>query len=273
MRQIQREWWIAAAVVLAVAVHAEAAGDLAPFLQAHRRAVKLINGKSKLDAAKAHGAFAAQHPDNPYAPLASVIQGIILRRDLNKSKEAAAAFALAAKAPEAPISNEFRNAARIWLLRLQMEAIDAALRTYYVDKVEYPKKLDELAKRGQIKPEQLIDPWGDPLEYSTGRLRIAPAIPQQTYSLRSKNAEGDSQQFKRILKESAAFEGRYSIKAITTKRPFKVVLSRIDQPNKALPPASEGAKVGSAKVVRVTHEAVILIDGEFIAICLRRAVL
>ncbi len=273
MRQIARDGWIAAAVVLAAAVYADAADDLTPFLHAHRRAVKLINGKNNLDAAKVYGAFAAQQVDNPYAPLASVIRGIILRRDLNKSKEAAAAFALAAKAPETPIANEFRNAARIWLLRLQMEAIDAALRAYYIDKVEYPKKLDELARRGRMKPEQLIDPWGDPLKYSTGRLRIAPAIPQQTYSLRSGNAEGDSRQFKRILKESAAFEGRYSIKAITTKPPFKVVLARIDQPNKPLPPASEGTRIGSAKVVRVTHDAVILIDGEFIAICLRRPVL
>lgn len=258
-------------IALLPAVFAVPAGaaDLDAFVRSHRRAVQLGEDGNWVDAARVYGEFARRQPEDLYASTASLLEGVILRRNLNKPEAARDAFRRAKKAPDGPLGKAISTAATVWLARLRMEPIDAALRKYYVDEVEYPEKLEELIERKLLDAEQLEDPWGDPFEYKAGRLSIARKIPRQSYSLKSRHARGDSKRLKRILEESRAFERRYLLKAVTGVEPLKVILARRDKPNKPLPPATEGSKVGSATVVHVTKKAVVLADQEYIAVCAR----
>ena len=246
-----------------------AADELAAFVPVHREVQKLADAKKWADAAKAYGAFATAHPNDPAAPLASIFQGIILRRELGRRSDAAVAFALAAKAPATQLGNALGTVARTWLARMQMEPIDAALRSHYVDKVEYPVSLDELVAKKLVQPAQLIDPWADRFEYKPKAHRLIRGMPRQAYDLRTKHAAGTSRELKQILKDSAAFERAYIYKAATSTKPIKAILARSSAPNNPLPPVTEGSKLGSATVVRVTRNAVLLISREFAAVCLR----
>jgi hypothetical protein len=268
MGQSIRGGWKAAVMLGVAAAVSAAAEDAAPFLTAHRRAEQLAQTKNWPEAAKVYEAFAAEHASDAYAPVASVLQGIILRRELKQPAQAKLAFERAARAPDTPLGNELKQVAMAWIARMQMEQVDAALRKYYVKKVEYPEKLDELVAVKLVAPEELIDPWGKPIGYRAGTLGFAPKVPRQKYWLTCSSIEGDSGRFKQILKDSVTFGRQYQVKAITTGDQLKAVLAPADDPKKALS-VSEGTKVGSAKVIKITTDVVILSDSDLVAVLTR----
>ena len=266
MRDHARGRWLATvALGIAAATGSVAAQGLEPFVDAQRRADELAGQKKWAEAAAAYGAFAAQHAADPSAPLASVLQGIILRRERGRPAEARAAFGRALGAPDTPFGRELRDIARAWLARLQMEELDAALRKYYVARVEYPETLDGLVERKLATAQQLVDPWGKPFGYKVGKLRIAPDVPRQAYTLSCTAIEGHSRQFKDLLKASAAFAPSYRIKEITDTYPVAAYLAPADQPAKRVV-VNEGAKLGSATVVKITRRTVVLREGERVAV-------
>lgn len=69
------------------------------------------------------------------------------------------------------------------LQRMETLEVEAALRKYYLDKVEYPASLDQLAQAGYIAAEKIRDASGKPYSYSTGEEKLLPQIPRQTYTL------------------------------------------------------------------------------------------
>jgi len=263
-----RGGWLAAVVLGMAAATTAAADKLAPFLTAHQQARELAEQKKWQDAAKAYGAFAAQQPNDSCAPLASILQGIILRRELGRPADALAALARAAKAPDTPFGRELKRVALGWLARFQMAQIDAVLRKYYIQKVEYPEKLEALVERKLITAQRLLDPWGKPLSYRVGRLRIAPDVPRQSYTLRSTSIQGDSRQLEHVLKESAAFPGKFRLRAIGG---IRLLTALIAPTQKGKKPAhvAQGETIGSAKVIKLTRKAVVLVDGELVAILTR----
>lgn len=96
---------------------------------------------------------------------------------------------LASLTGEDPVNQGVRDVARLWLARVAMQDIDAALRNYYRQHVEFPAKLPDL-------PEKLrVDPWGQPWVYAlhaprgfekqtNQRYRLGPTRAPQLSSLR-----------------------------------------------------------------------------------------
>ena len=248
--------WVAAAASGATA-------ELAPFVAAHRRAAAFAQSKQWSEAAKVYGAFAAGHAGEAGGALASIFQGILLRRELQQAAAAAQALARPLAAPRTPFGLALRRVARGWFARLQMERLDAALREYWTDEIEYPPTLQALVAHKLIGPRFLVDPWGKPLVYQTGRLKIAPEIPRQKYTLRCSALAGTSKDLPRILAESAAFGVGLKLQAVAAGRPMKA--SIIVGPGKSASVA-EGGKLGAATVVKITPRAVVLIEGEKIAV-------
>lgn len=266
MRKASRGGGVMAAMVFGLAVATAGAADLAPFLVAHRQAATRAEAKQWTQAAKAYGAFAAAHPGHPGAPLASLLRAVILLRELQRPAEARDALLRAAKAPDTLLGRGLRRAARGWLARLQMQEVDAALRKYWVDEIEYPPSLEALVKRKLIDPKRLKDPWGKPLTYTTGRLKIAPDSPRQKYTLRCTAIEGTSRDFRRFLAETKAFGRGFTLRGFVPGPPPGANLLT---PKKASVNVSEGSRIGSATVVKIESQAVILADGEKIAVVMR----
>ena len=307
----------AMALGLAAATAAARAADMMPLLVRHRRAVELARNAQWHEAAKVYGAFAAVRTNDPYAPLASILEGVVLRREVataamkraaeamgrakaakrrakrepgpeagdqaqaaeamaratQKDARAAlararAAFLRAAKAPDTPFGREMQRVARRWLARLQMEHIDAALRQYWVDKVEYPARLEALVQRKLVEPGLLIDPWGKPFQYTTGRLRIAPEIPRQKYTLSCAASGATNRGLQKLLAESATFGRRYVLTGVSSGRPKRALLALAagSKEGRKSFGVAEGEGIGTARVVQITPQAVVLVDGEKVAI-------
>lgn len=256
-----------------MAAVAVAADELAPFLSAHRTAQALGEQKKWAEAANAYGAFAAGQPQDACAPLVWALQGILLRRELNQPAQAREAFLRAAKAPATPFGQEIRALALGWAARLQMEQIDAALRRYWVDNVEYPEKLEALAGSKLLPPEALADPWGKPFVYSTGSLsdlagkkpKKAADPPRQAYSLQCALIPGSSRQIGQFLKETIEFPKRFELKGIGGVKPLAALITFEDKVKKTANVA-EGEKAGTAKLVKLTPQGAILIEGGAVAV-------
>ncbi|MBM4033043.1 MAG: hypothetical protein FJ291_14830 [Planctomycetes bacterium] len=242
-----------------------AADELLPFLFAHQKASALAVEKKWQEAAKAYGAFAAERGEDPCAPLAAALQGIILRRELDQPAQAREAFLRAAKAPDTPFGRAVRELARGWLARLQMEQLDAALRRYWADKIEYPEKLDGLVARKLAAPELLVDPWGKPFAYATRPLKARPDLPRQVYTLACTAIEEDSRGLKAAFAHTLAFPKRFQLKAIGGVKPLVALLAFEDKTKKAVN-VVEGEKVDGATLVRLTPQGAILIGGCSVAV-------
>jgi len=256
---------------LAVALLASAApaDDLTPFLAVHQKANALAAEKKWPEAAKAYAAFAAAAQDDPCAPLAAALQGILLLRELNQAAPAREAFLRATKAPNSPFGQATRELARGWLARLQMVELAAALRRYWTDKVEYPEKLEALVERKLAPPELLVDPWGKPFAYAAGALRAVPDLPRQTYSLRCTAIEGDSRSLKAALAQTAAVPGKFHLRAIGGVKPLAALIAFAEDKTRKPVNLAEGEKIDGATLVKLTPQGAILVEGGAVAVLAR----
>jgi len=234
------------------------AAELGEFLAAHQGAAKSANAKQWTAAAKAYEAFASAHPRDAGATLASFLQGIILLRELDQAEAARQAFARAADgAPTTTLGRAVAQAGNAWTARLQMVKLDAALRAYWVDKVEYPTALDDLVKRKLVAPKAIVDPWGKPFVYETGSLKLAPDIPRQTYTLRCKAIEGTSRDLKKILETTRGLAQGYTVRDMMQGPPPG---AHVVAPDGRATVVTEGSTLGAATVVAITRQAVVLAD-------------
>ena len=266
MRHSSRGWPRAVAAVAMALASATAAGaaQAGSFAAVHDRARELARQKQSAEAAKVYGTFAATHARDELAPLASILQGIVLRRDLDQGEAARAAFKRAAMAPDTPLGRQLKHVARAWLARVQMEAIDKALREHYVKHVWYPEGLDELAAGKSLADRDLVDPWGKPFGYKAGRLKWAPKVPRQKYTLTCSAIEADSRALRGVLKRATEFERRVQLRSIVPASPLKAIVATADEPNRRVS-VTAGSKIGSATVAAITEGGVLLVDGEFAA--------
>jgi hypothetical protein len=243
------------------------APELGEFLAAHQKAVKSAAAGQWAAAAEVYGAFASAHPRDAGATLASFHQGLILLRELGHAGAARQAFARAAAGtPTTPLSQAVAQAANAWQARLQMVALDAALRAYWVDKVEYPAALDGLVKHKLVAPEALADPWGRPFVYETGRLELAPDMPRQKYTLRCQTLEGTSRDLKKVLESTRTLGRGYVLREIVQGRPLG---AKVVTPDGRTTIVAEGSRLGGAAVVVVTRQAVVLADPNNLAVLTR----
>lgn len=259
--------WLPAALLAAAA--AAGAADLAPFLAAHQKAHALAEQKKWADAAAAYAAFASGQPQDPCAPLASLLQGIIVRRDLGQANKAREAFARAAKAPDTPFGRAIGGAARGWLARLQMADLAVALRRYWVDQVEYPEKLEALAARKLVPPEALLDPWGKPFTYATRALKARPDLPRQAYTLACGAIEGDSRALQQALDATRALPTKFQLRAIGGVKPLAALIAFAEDKTKKPVNLAEGEKIDGATLVKLTPQGAILIEGGAVAVLAR----
>lgn len=252
--------WLAAVVLGMAAATSAGAEDLAPFLGAHQKASTLAEQSKWQDVAKVYETLATSQSQDPCAPLASVLQGIILRRELKQADPARAAFERAAKAPQTPFGNELRQLARTWLARLQMEQIGPALERYWKKKVEYPEKLEALVELRLAPAELLVDPWGKPFSYAARALKARPDLPRQYYTLACTAIEGDSRQLPNVLKQTTTFPKKFQLKGIGAVKPLTALI-QLDEPGKKPAHVAEGEKIGPAKLIKLTPQGAILADG------------
>ena len=80
-----------------------------------------------------------------------------------------------------PLTQAIRDVARVWLARVQIKAIEAALIQYYTHRVRFPASLSELG--GALSLPLRIDPWGEPWAYSIRAPRGLPKLTDQRYDL------------------------------------------------------------------------------------------
>jgi hypothetical protein len=243
------------------------AAELGQFLAAHQKAATSATAGQWAAAAEAYGAFASAQPRRDGARLASFLQGLILLRELDQAEPARQVFAGAVGGtPTTTLDRAVAKAANAWQARLQMVQLDAALRAYWVDKVEYPAALDDLVKHKLVAPEAIVDPWGKPFAYETARLKLAPDMPRQKYSLGCKGLEGTSRDLKRVLEATRSLGRGYVLGDIVQGRPLG---AKLITPEGRTTIVAEGSKLGGATVVVVTRQAVVLADPDNLAVLTR----
>jgi len=271
MVQSRFSGWLAAMALgwAAATAAAGAADELAPFLAVHQKATALADKKDWAEAAKAYAAFATGNEGDPCAPLAWALQGILLRRELKAPDKAREAFLRAAKAPNTPFGQATAEVARGWLARLQMEQLDAALRSYWVAHVEYPETLEALAKAKLAPPEMLVDPWGKPFAYATAALKARPDLPRQVYSLRSTSLAGDSRSIRAYLNETLKLPRKFQLKAIGGVKPLAALIAFADEPARRPVNLAEGERINGATLVKLTPQGAILFEGGAVAVLAR----
>ena len=244
--------------------------ELAPFLAAYQKASALGAEKKWAEAAKGYAAFVAGNEGDVCAPLAAALQGIILLRELNQAAPAREAFLRAAKAPANDgLGLATRDLARGWLARLQMVQLDAALRLYWKDRIEYPEKLEALVERKLVPAELIVDPWGKPFAYTTGTLKAVPDLPRQTYSLRCTAIEGDSRSLKAAIVATAALPNKFQLKAIGGVKPLAALIAFAEDKTKKPVNLAEGEKLDGATLVKLTPQGAILMEGGAVAVLAR----
>ena len=87
--------------------------------------------------------------------------------------------------PESPLAAAGSEMARTWLTRLDRAGVEAALREYYVEYIEYPRALGGvlvLEPRPQIR---LADRWGEPWSYRRAGFQALSGLDGQRYVLES----------------------------------------------------------------------------------------
>jgi len=226
------------------------------FLAVHRGAAKSAGAGQWADAGKTYAAFAAEKPSDAGAPLASFLHGLILLRNLNDTAAASKVLTgLAASKPTTPLGAAAVHAAKAWLARLQMARLDKVLRAYWVDEVEYPETLDALVKTNRVKPDAIVDPWGKPFVYTTSALKLAPDMPRQKYVLRCGDLDGTSRDLRKMLDATRGLGKGISVRGyMPGPQPgASVVMS--DGTSTIV---TQGGTLGSATVVAVTRQAIVL---------------
>jgi len=257
-----------AAVVLAMAAATAAGDEFAPFLRVHEQATSLASRSQWQQAAAAYATFAEKAPKDICAPLASTLQGILTLRELKKPDQARAAFLRATRVPDTPFGRQLADIARGWLARLAMKPLEAALRRYWVMCVEYPERLDGLVSKKLADPKALLDPWGKPYEYRTGRLRIAPDMPRQTYTLRCAALGDDSRGLHAALERTAELPGRFILKAVGGSQPLSALIETTGARGRAVQVA-EGEAIEAARLIKLTRTTAVLADRGAVAILTR----
>ncbi|MBL7222494.1 MAG: hypothetical protein ISS72_01445 [Candidatus Brocadiae bacterium] len=243
------------------------AAELDGFLAAHRKAAEHASAKQWTAAAKVYGAFAAAHPRDAGASLASFLQGLTLLRELDQAAPAREAFARAAGGtPTTALGRAVAQGGRAWLARLQMVQLDAALRKYWVDVVEYPASLDGVVMRKLVAPEAIVDPWGKPFAYETGRLKLAPDMPRQKYTLRCTAIEGTSRDLKKFLVATRGFGQGFKVRGIVAGPPRG---ANVVTPDGRSANVAEASKLGTATVVTIGLQAVVIADSDNVAVLTR----
>jgi hypothetical protein len=249
---------------------AAAAEELGPFLAVHQKASALGAEKKWAEAAKVYTAFVTANEGDACAPLAAALQGITLLRELNQAAPAREAFLRAAKASASDaLGLATRDLARGWLARLQMVQLDAALRRYWTDKIEYPEKLAALVESKLVLAELIVDPWGKPFVYATRPLKAAPALPRQAYTLACSAIEGDSRSLKAALAATAALPAKFQLKAIGGVKPLAALIAFAEDRTKKPVNLAEGEKLDGATLVKLTPQGAILFEGGAVAVLAR----
>jgi len=208
------------------------------FFETHRLAREALEAQSagenagSAKAAELYGQFAHDNPESPEAALARVLRGIVLWRDLNDMAAAEKEFELVAGTGEDTVPAHPARMARRWLARVRMIRIARACHAYYVEEVEYPKSLDDLAKAGLIAEAQLNDPQGGRFIYKAMERPLLDGIPRQKYELRSKHIGEDFGKAQAALDKERDFAKRVLLKGISSEEPRTVMVSLKDEPKK-----------------------------------------
>jgi hypothetical protein len=220
-------------VALAGAAFCSAGEPADDFFQTHRLARQALadgagapnDGPSGGKMAEGlYGRFITRNPESLEAALCRVLRGIILWREHKDIDSAEKEFRAAAALPGENAA-VVANLGRRWLARVQMARIAKACRAYYLEEVEYPESLDQLAELKFIAPEYLRDPWGDPFIYEPMQHRLLKGVPRQKYELRCKSVPGGPEKTQETLDNEKDFGESLSLKGTNSEEPRSVMVA------------------------------------------------
>ena len=221
-------------VALAGAAFCSAGEPADDFFQTHRlarpaladAAVAADDGPAGAKMAEGlYGRFITQNPESLEAALCRVLRGIILWREHKDIDSAEKEFRAAAALPGENAAGLVASLGRRWLARVQMARIAKACRAYYLEEVEYPESLDQLAELKFIAPAYLRDPWGDSFTYEPMQHRLLKGIPRQKYGLRCKSVPGGPEKTQEILDNEKDFGESLALKGTNSEEPRSVMVA------------------------------------------------
>jgi hypothetical protein len=167
------------------------------------------------------------------------------------------------KAPQ-PIERAADTMAKRWLTRLDIRKVDAALKAYYTEHVEFPASLSPVLSMPPPSAPSKADRFGDPWGYRLGEFSRLAKIKSQRYTLYSKNL-GNGLSFLKDVpftayspKKSATLLGR------KTAQPVSVDLETVVDGKTERVIALEGNLTGGIRFLRLSADGrfALLADSE-----------
>lgn len=171
--------------------------------------------------------------------------------------------ALTADKADKPIARYADTMARRWLSRIDHEAIEKALKTYYADNVEYPSSLAPLLNLPKDKAPPKADRFGDPWVYKTeglGKLKIAA---NQRYTLSSKNVGAKSTKLSDVPADSYGKKSA-SIVARKSVSPLSVEFETVTEAGPQRGVATESGLINGIRFLKMDSDSrfALMIDSE-----------
>lgn len=171
---------------------------------------------------------------------------------------------LAAAPGDDPVVDVGREMARRWLTRLDRIAVQAALRSYYLQFIRYPESLEELRAVPNLPAPPLTDRWNKPWRYRRVPFRRLTKLRDQRYTVESAMLPGDTSDLAaarrvpyastirlKAVGVTAAGGDKQGVEFETTSAPAKRVL------------LAEGTDYEGVRLVKIGASLLLLSDGDY----------
>lgn len=225
--------------------------------------------------------FISKHPDTYFADMASIEIGDIYfkyLKDYHKALEYYIKVAHRDRNPELTkkVINKIKEVQKA-LSVMELNIIELALDSYFIDNLRYPDRLATLYKKSYIKKKEvLIDSWGEDYYYRTVQLDFFPNVADLKYLLFSYGPDKkrgtlddiivtpEDKEKNGKLRDKAAHQ-RYPLRLrniVRRKGVLKGVVSSKDSGMREYLAVEQGDTVGTNLILGVRPEGIVIYTKE-----------
>ncbi len=167
------------------------------------------------------------------------------------------------KAPK-PIARYADTMARRWLTRFDCEAVEAALKDYYRENVEYPSSLAPLINLPPGKAPPKADRFGEPWVYKTEAFGRIKGVANQRYSLYSRNLGKQLTKASSLPLTTYGGKKNASIIARKTASPVSVEFETVTETGTQRGVATESGLINGIRFLKLDSDSrfALMVDSE-----------
>lgn len=230
------------------------------------------------DAIAAYEKYLKAWPASRFCAPAQVDIASLFLVNLKDADSARAMYEKAAVARhEAKLTQAASEIAKRWVARMTLPEIRKALHQSYLDNIEYPAKLDQLAKAGLIPAAKLISPWGEQYVYQAGKSPVVGDIEKQAYVLHPRQMKPKVESVADVLRQWRRANKKFVLWGAGTDKdgtPTALIeyAGLTPKPAREKRTVRQGESIGGAALVEATRAGAALATPDFLILVSQRVV-